>query len=84
MPNSFIVILTFLSSFLLQDFCLILLLGRSMGISDILLLFHSMDRLMPAGPDTHKPAQSLWWGPFQDPENSGRSIDLTTLSDTAL
>lgn len=52
MPNTFTVILTFPSSFRLQDFCFTLLLGRSLGISDIPLLVHHMDRLMPAGPDT--------------------------------
>lgn len=35
---------------------LTLLFRRSLGISDILLLFQHMDRLMPAGPDTRRPA----------------------------
>lgn len=58
-----------------------LLLGRLVGISEILLLFHRVDRLMPAGPDTHRPAQSLWRGPFQS--NPSQSTNLTGISGTA-
>lgn len=43
-----------------------LLLRRLLGISDTLLFSH-LDRLMPAGPETHRPGQSLWQGHFQDP-----------------
>lgn len=77
MPSTFIVILTLPSAS--GFFFLSLLLGRSLGTSDILLLFHHVDRLTPAGP-----AQSLWWGPFQDPENSSRSVNLMGISGTAL
>lgn len=41
-----------------------------------------LDTLGPAGPQVPD-AQSLWWGPFQDPENSRWSADLMGVIGTA-